>query len=672
MRRIKKWLALGIVASSVLGTVGCRSTESVNDIVSLPRTGFITKDKMLDEGAEGLKYVNISVRTAVKEEDIGYNTIDSSSAIWKKLVSAYQEIMAEHNKILAYKITPGLHDYFKVFADDMVLSNSTVKRAREAGGYYYMTVEYNVNDNKLGTFTDRANYLGIDGIIIKDYFGNDAIDELYLKTLLGTINAYRKVLGKPELVNYENPTGFVAPPAPVETEPTNEGAEAGENTENNTPETEAPEIDTPEVNTPVDIETPQVSNTNTIGQEPSGVHGYRRFEYDQQEITSLVGSSKEQIAYMPEVTMVFNPANTEGELNGFGFYRNGALGLQNYGYKKSYNGVKLTVTYVFKQNEYKPEEMSYAFMFINSIHNNENKFNDESYATKKEEVPTFIEDCIETAIERLDRAINNGDVATLTNGSLLDDVGLGMRFATYRETTDINHFKSSLKRVIARDYNIYLVEVERTIEEAPKNTGAIAQYKDIVYMVVRQDGTEFKINDFALAQRELTKQPIVDPEDVVTRRLIALNLYEPVSETTKVDITNSLINQLMDYTTNRTLFDNGDIAFYSLFNSDRDLLPNERYTYLRSQIVSRLTLKGGDTKSTVKIIPTEWIGGYDAQVEFKTKELVTYEGWNCGMYTENSYFVSHYGTSWVIDEIISIKEEFLEGDEFNSTASQFN
>lgn len=71
------------------------------------------------------------------------------------------------------------------------------------------------------------------------------------------------------------------------------------------------------------------------------------------------------------------------------------------------------------------------------------------------------------------------------------------------------------------------------------------------------------------------------------------------------------------------------------------------------------------------IKPSEWISGTENQVEFTTKELIKYNnGNNGGMYIENYYLVSKYGTSWVIDDIITINTQVLDSSEVSAYESQ--
>lgn len=692
---MRKQIKTVILSGLIFSLTGCSSvTGVVNQITggqalqtsNIPDQDYASKQEVMDYYAEAMKYANTSVRKAVGENEVGYNSIEPNSETWNKLISNYQKTIIEHNKITDYEMNEGLHDYFKVFADQMVLSNSTVKRAKESGGYYYLTIEFTVNPNQIGTFTNRANYLGLDGVIIRDYYNLDTVDNIYLRTLLDKANNYRLANQQPLFVNYED--GGVDPePVVNETVPETQPEVTDETTGNNEIDNgEQPldgENETEPETTPIETEPirnnndNQTSEVDTVSLDGELLANVRRLPYDTKQIAKSAGSSQEQISYMPNIPMVYNVANTEGEMNGFGMYQEGISGLKSFGYDNTQDNSKLIATFVFQQNELNPDEMNYSFMFINSFENTNPSLSGESFTTKDITVPGFLGTQLDMLIESIDRAINNRDIASLMGNELLDDDGLGMRYAAYGKSADIVTFSTNIKRIAERTDRTYLLELERTVEDSPKDASAVAQYKDIYYAVARQDGTDFRLNDIILVRRDLTKSPVIEPESATIRRLVALNLSGEVSDNTKLDIQNGLIKNLETYLNEKNLEDEpnslGDYEplYHRCFDSDTTLLSHERREYLQSKIYGLLFAKGYDTASTIHIVPTEWIGGYDTQVEFTTKELYDYEGMNAGTYIENYYLVSHYGTEWLIDDIVTMEERLVEGDEYNQIASQF-
>lgn len=688
--KMRKQVQLILLSGVIFSLTGCSTVSNVVGNITggqvelaalgLPNQDFSSKQEIMDYYAEAMKYANTSVRKAVGDDEIGYNNIEPNSETWNKLISNYQKTIIEHNKISDYEMTDGLHDYFKVFADQMVLSNSTVKRAKESGGYYYLTIEFSVNPNQIGTFNNRANYLGLDGVIVRDYYNMDTIDSIYLRTLLNKANDYRLALKQPLFPNYEDGQTDLEVPEVPETEPETvdnsiDTPEIGDDTgtvdgtedTNTDTNTDIPSETIPQETQPVQQEdtSNQSSESDTMQLDGELLANVRRLTYDTAQIAKLAGSSQEQISYMPDINMVYNVANTEGELNGFGLYQEGLAGLTSFGYDTTQDSSKLIATFVFQQNELNPDEMNYSFMFINSFENSNPTLQSSTFTEKTITVPEFLNTQLGMLIENIDRAINNKDVASLMGNEILDDDGLGLRYAAYGKSSDIVTFSTNIKRIAERTDRTYLLELERTVEDSPKNAGAVAQYRDVYYAVVRQDGTYFKLNDIILVKRELTKSPVIEAESATIRRLVALNLSGEVNDNTKLDIQNGVIKSLSDNLSNKNL------GFYDCFETDTTLLSQERREYLQSKLVGVANAKGYDIRINWKIVPTEWIGGYDTQVEFTTKEFIDYEGENAGTYMENYYLVSHYGTEWLIDDIVTMKEELVEGDRYNQLASEF-
>lgn len=667
---MRKQIQIVCLAGALLSMTGCSALSGITkgeaalgNSSEIQQQNFAEKQEIMDYYAEGMKYANVTIRKAVAEDEVGYNSIEPNSDTWNKLISNYQKIIVDHSSS-EYIMSKGLHNYFKVFADQMVLSESTIKRAKESGGYYYLTVEFKVSPNQQGAFTNRANYLGLDGVIERDYTNQDTINAVYLRTLLNKVNDTKLALQEPLFPNYED--GQVDTVVPetvaVETEAIDDVTVDGEIADGAITETEA--------------ENQVTSNTNTESSDMAQLDGdllvnVRRLPYDIKDITELGGSSQEQISYMPEIELVYNIANTEGEMNGFGIYQEGKAGLTSFGYDSAQDSNKLIATFVFQQNELSPDDMNYSFMFINSFENANPIFSNESFTKNSITVPNFLNTQLGMLIENIDRAINNRDIKSLMDNQLIDDDGLGLRYAVYGASSDIVTFSTSIKRIAQRTDKTYLLELERTVEDSPKNAGSIAQYRDVYYAVVRQDGTEFILNDIALVKRDLTKTPVIEAESATVRRLVALNLSGEVSDNTKLDIQNGVLKNLADYSTNRTVNEDGSIAMYDCFDTDMSLLTEERKEYINSKIRSLLFAKGYEAASTLYIEADEWIGGYDTQVEFTTREFVDYVGSNSGTYVENYYLVSHYGTEWLIDDIITIKEEVLEGDAYTEKVAEF-
>ena len=377
--------------------------------------------------------------------------------------------------------------------------------------------------------------------------------------------------------------------------------------------------------------------------------------------------------------MVYNPVDASGEISGYGVYAEGSTGLRDFGYDRAnYPGGKIQITFVFKQNENTRDDFDYSYCYINKYESGI------EMEDKNITVSSYINNELDKAIERADRAFSNRDIAALMSRNVYESSDLGLREILKRSSSNILTYMSSRVKTLQRNPNNdreYLVEVERTTEESPKGFGNTARYKDKYYMVIRQTGTDFKINDMVLVSRELTRIPDPDADDAIKRRLTSLNLSGEVPEQAKVDI-EDMLNKLYYASTIRKLYDKVEdgkivvtdgkigVGIYDRFDSDKTLLNQTKFDYLTSQIMTRLTKHTANTPCKMVGQVTEWLGGYNDQVELTTEELYTYDGQSDGIYTRNYYLVSHYGTDWVIDDIVVIEEKEVDGEELQSLVNK--
>ena len=711
MRRNKGLAIVMMSASLVASLTGCGAAGGALPNADLPVQQYASIQDVMEYYSESMKYGSISTRPAVEEAmvDIKYNTVNEGTEAYKKVREAFEKISVEHQKVNGYRIDSGLHNYLKSFTDDMVLTDGVIKRVKEYGGYYYLTVAYNTTKNISGSFKNQANYMGIDGIIIKDIGGVETIDTDYLNYIVKEINPYLEAVGKPTIENYGVDQSWLDERYTEISRADEADRQESEATSDLLADEDNPieELDTAE-DTEEAVVTEQLPNdpmfdsnystnvaelnetfTNIKGESVPkvGANNIDRLAWDINLIDKQLGTSKEQIAFIPDINMVYNPAGTQGSLNGFGMYNQGKAGLSEFGYANNEltDPGNIVVTYVFRQNILEPSELDYVFAYVNEYVSNNRSIESDAFggslsvfldgtddisegeAIKKFEgsnltVPTFLMDRLEMIVDEFDRAVNNKSAFALMDGTIIEDAGLGMKYAAYTKSADIVTFKSNIKRVVARSGNNYLLEVERTVEDAPKGSGVVGQYRDVYFVVVRQDGVDFRYNDEFLYRRITTKVPEVEAENTAIRRLVTLNLSGEVDINTATDITNTVLNTMVEAVNNRTS------NIFTIFNEDRALLKEDRYNYISSKLVDQANTKGVDTKIELIVKPTEWISGAENQVEFTTKELFKFHDKSGkkllgGLYVENYYLVSNYGTEWKIDDIITIDDKLLEPEE---------
>lgn len=403
----------------------------------------------------------------------------------------------------------------------------------------------------------------------------------------------------------------------------------------------------------------------------SYANNVRQLLYDVKLFNKVVGSSHEQMACVPYVSMVYNPVEPQGSLSGYGIFSEGAYGLKDFGYDRTKYGTgTMKITFVFKQNPQRRDRFDYSYCYINEYKTNI------SLEDKDVTQSSYIDGMLDVVIERADRAFSNKDSAGLMSKEIYEPSDLGLRELELRNSSNVLAYMTKRVKTLDRKNKEYLVELERTSELSPKGLGTTARYKDKYYAVIRQDGVEFKINDIVWVSRDIERIPEPNSDDSIIRRLTSLNLSGDVSEQAKIDINDMFKKLSIGVNEKRredSVGEDGKPVYgvYGRFDSDTSLLSTEKSEYLKSKLTTRLNRFGSDKNWNLNIRVAEWLGGYNDQVELETEELYTYEGLDKGIYVKNYYLVSHYGKEWVIDDIIAIEENEVSGAELEQLKQSF-
>jgi hypothetical protein len=168
--------------------------------------------------------------------------------------------------------------------------------------------------------------------------------------------------------------------------------------------------------------------------------------------------------------------------------------------------------------------------------------------------------------------------------------------------------------------------------------------------------------------------------------LVALNLAGAVGDTEKQEV-QELLNDWYNAGTLRVINaseDNPKTFTYKgnevtvtkgmddCFNSDTTMLASSKREYMNSEVRALLIKKGTDVTSEYTGLVTEWMGGYENQVEFTTEELISYDGQNEGEYMEVYYLVSKMEDEWVIDERTVLSEKTVNDSELSTIQSRLS
>lgn len=685
---------------------GCTQMSSeLEEVQRLNKQPFRSMQEVMDTNAESMKYSSFSQRTAVADYQAAYNRVSEEQS--RKCTAFSSKVLAEHNKNTDYDLeimSSGQHDYWKNLLDDYIIDNPIATSIKEFSGYYFLTVDFTVKPNTTGNFLAAANYLGLDNCFKHDAYENPILNEIWIAQAFKDINAYRAALDLPEyrtFINSDTSQVYTQPTVEEPEEDTN-GLEDGDELldgEEGTNETQAEDEteETQEELTQPNTATTVENNSNDVYRpenrqiESSDTFNgnLRKLEYDVAEYEEVCGSSQDSVAFMPYLSQVYQSVAPSGAISGDGCYSEGINGMRDFGFNrtdlktieyKDASGQPLSVdasgtmkiTFVFKQNEIDKEQLDYVLAYLESYKSN-NDFIEKYNTTNYVSLPEFITKQIEVKVEELDRLINNGDINGLMRMDTIEDAGLALKLAQYRNAADITTYVTDVKGCLERHGNVYLIEVERTIADTPKDIGLVAQYKEKAYMVVRQKDLNFYINDIFTASRELTRQPEIHEISQQYRQIVNLNLSDVVTDEIQNQITSTVLNDWAYYSNVRQLSNEKNEAFgmYGQFNTNKSVLSAERLEYINSKMRNYLTFKGVNEQAILNIVPVTWIGGTEHQVELITKEFVNYPKFNEGKYLECYYLLSHFGNRWVIDDIQVIVEEDVSGQAYADRIQDF-
>lgn len=697
-----------------------------------PLVPQLSEKEVVDYYKQALQFDTIASKN-LEIHEVTYETREVTGDKEKKLKGLVEEIenvlyyMTYQSGTDTNLISEDTFHYIKSMLNDKKLTNGTVVSVEEALGYYFVDVEYDVSARLIGDFTEKVNLLGLHGAFKRDYKNNDSVDNTFMKKAVKTLNDYYKENKIEQTASFDQSTGLFkvsgsfgdsidfSKTTIIDSRVDNKKEEQS-NKENNNEQGNSDEIVQNQENT-ADNEVPENqenssengqnannnsengnSSENTENSENGNENEnntedkeeiekqnnddirkslQQRFpKIDTSEFNKIAGSSIGQSAYMPKLTEVYKIPEPSGEISGIGIYPSGGSGLLKFGYNRTALNGKMTLRYVFKDDVMTPD----TTLGVNIYPVNIEITSGINTNTENVKIPDFLMTEFSKLLERADRALCNNDLSALMSGSLYGDKGMAVLNGYESQHVNLLRNMSTIRRVIDRDEanNAYLLEIETIRQEGAKDVDSYGTYRDKSYVVIEQFGDKFVITDQILMTRKMTKEPSINPDSSVTKRLVALNLSGAVSQEAKSTI-NNLMNDLYKAGTYRLLNGpkevNGETiekGMYDCFNDDTALLSSNHKEYLNSGLRETLVKYGVETSSTYTGIVTEWLGGSDNQVEFTTEELIEYKGKNIGHYQQVYYLVSNMHDKWVIDEMHILEEKEVEGNELQTVSNRLN
>lgn len=667
-----------IVALSLIitGLSGCTNNIASRDATSVPLTPALTKQEVLDYYSNALNYDTIITRNAEPHinnyETTIVNDTDKLSRI-NKILREVELILSQPN----YKatdetrgyLTDSMYNYIRSMLNDKALTNSQVLEAKQAMGYYFVDVKYDIVPANIGTFKDQISLIGINGSIhYIESTNEDSVDNIFMMKAVEKLNEYFKSKNMSNSAYYDSSNHVFSISGTngdnwsdfnnttLGNQDTTDITSSTEGAEGSQPDTTEPQMD--ENGNPIsnDVEpTPEPIETYTPTHVASGSKNYiaRSPRIDIKLFNNIVGFGT-HTAYIPNLDMIYNMPESKG-ISGIGLYPCGGLGLSTFGFNRENLNGECVIRYLFKEDLVDPTKLTCENIYVNywDITSGINSNNDNI-------IPNFLKTEFDTLIDRADRVMINNDINGLAKGDVFNDIGMAVLNGYQRNFGNVLRQISTVRRIIARDIdnNSYLLEVETYRQEGAKSADLYASYKDTVYVVIEQDGSQYKVTDWMIMNRQLEVEPDINPDAATAKRVVALGLTGEVPETAKTEIVN-LLNDLYKASTYRVL--NGPYAvndeitlekgMYDCFNSNVEMLSSTKKEELNSNLRQLLIKNGINTSATMQGKVTEWIAGTNNQAELTTEELITYQGRSTGVYMRCYYLVSSIEDKWVIDDI---------------------
>lgn len=644
---------------AILGSNEYNPTESSLRLISKDTYDYVKgviDNEVLTDG----KVQNIRGALGYYFVDVQYNISSKMPGTFKDAVNIIGLNGAFHKDYLGrYSVDEQYMSFITSKLNEYYFSNGIYKCATYDSGASTIKVLDNTAPNISGKFTET--YGDINSFNETEYTEETPVDNV--ETTEGEVlNAPGdetegdSEISDVDIADSEEPTDNNAEPTDDNAETTDDNAEGddviSENEVENTEVEGVQEevvVQQPEVTVP----SPDKQLNYTIVTPES-----RRLKLDVGLINKVIGSSSKEAAMIPELDFIYIKPGTEGTLSGLGIYTAGGDGLKTFGFDRDKLAGTLTLRYVFKDDS----DGTGDIVGVNIYTVEEEITNGINMSTNNVLIPEFLMSEFKQLLDRADRAIVNNDLAGMMSGNIFEDIGVGVLRGYKDKSTGITRHISTIRQVINRDTanNSYLLEVESTIIEGAKDVDAYGTYKDIAYVVIQQQDNKFIITDWCRVSRTLTNEPAIDPDSNVQKRLIALNLAGTISDDSK-DSIKTLLGNLYTAGTNRLLRGPKDIVvngqtitlnkgMYDCFSSDSTILSSDDLEYENSTLRNILVKHGADIQSLYSGTVTEWIGGYEDQVEFTTEELVTYMGLNKGHYMQVYYLAHIENDEWVIAE----------------------
>lgn len=561
------------------------------------------------------------------------------------------------------------HNYFNYLLDPWEIDKNTIKKSfYKNRSNYYVQLEANLlpNTREVAEFKKPANYIGIYGAINWNENGELVVDDIYLKTLIQTINTYRRSVGLDDLddeienINYK-----------VELDEdylfsdffTNEVGEAS-SSEVTQDLSAQYELDQQNENILKEIQ-----DDEKIDEESRDAYNrkVRKLMYNAEDLNDIVGISRDYFSIIPNPQALFK-IKDDGKYKGYHLYDWGSTIKETKTAKP-----KIKLMFIFQKNE-DGTNFNYLTVFpmeITTLDISQDK-------AVKDYTNKFTETELTKCIEDFYRAYSNRDISRLTSGDLISPQDLGIYFLLNRESLDVSINDMWIEEILKREGSTYLVRMGQIACEIPKgiwgNTGKY--YRKWLLRISVENGT-FKIIDAYPQELHCLRIPELDTIDGATEKILSIerqDLKTDIENSIKAEIENELnklckalnyrymTDKLIEGQNNKVQVTDGKEhwGLKSRFSEDTTILSSSDYNDILTLLSNEIIRYGKNINCTVYSKPVQFITGNQDQVELVCRLIFSFDDNKYADIWQVYMVYNKFDNKWLIDEFKVLNEENLD------------
>ena len=608
--------------------------------------------------------------TRNKSREIKYNMMNLYAVADEYKEKLLERTNQELNNLLlkvGYYGIDSENNYFNFAIDPWFSDNKDFRYSfyNNASNYYVKVDITGLAKNPtIAEFKKPANYIGIYGAINYDENGNMVVDELYLKTLVDTINTYRRINGLDELdeeieqINYiqDYDEDFIFSPSYQQvvistnseiTEDLSEQWEIDQNSENIIKE---------------------VQDDEKIAEESkdSWNRVVRKLIYNSQDFNDIVGISRDYFSTIPSPLALFSLQEVH-PVQGYNLYDWGST-LKEVSRNKSKANV--SIVFIFQKNAYS-DDFDFLTYYIDNI-----KTIDIAQDGTVDFISDFVKENIEIVIEDFNRAYSNKDIARLSSGDLISPQDLGLYWLLQRDSISFNKGDIWLNKLLRKEGNTYLCLVNQLSDEICKGVeGTPGRFYRTWYMRIGLEDSKFKILDMYPCSLNVLRIPDIPIQTGKEEKLNSLqrqDIRDYVADDVKEAIRNEMTKLEIALTNkfDRDLFRDDKIitnkdglphyGVSSRFSQDKTILKSNKLDEIAETLANKVIKHGARTVCNVYIVPSVWIQGSNDQAELISNMLFIY-GDNKFADILNVYMIyNKFNNVWTIDQFNILDEQELD------------